>query len=127
MASQGVVAISGSGWMKWIYKEAADLDPMDRKYSEDYEREAADIALSAISRTRYSPQALLGFWNRVAVDESLRKKYKRFSRRLSPQQRVAMLESLMVNQPEEDKKLAQNQYNTSRGQAETYGSGYLDP
>jgi predicted Zn-dependent protease len=106
VASQGVVAISDSGWMKWAYVEIADLDPMDRKYSEDYELEAADIALSVISQTRYSPQALLDFWKRVAVDESLREKYERFSRRMSPQQRVAMIENLMVNQPEEDKKLA---------------------
>lgn len=109
VASQGVVAISASGWMKWIYKEVADLDPMGRKYSEDHEREAADIALSAISRTRYEPQALLGFWNRVASDESLREKYNRLSRRLSPQQRVAMLEGLMVDLPEGDRKLAQMQ------------------
>jgi predicted Zn-dependent protease len=107
MASQGAIAISGIGWMKWAYTEVADLDPMDREYSENYEREAADIALFTISRTRYSPQALLDFWKRVSVDESI-EKYRRFSRSLSPQQRVAILEGLMVNQFEEDNKLAQN-------------------
>jgi len=109
VASQGAIALSGSGWMKWAYVEVADLDPMDRNYSEDYEREAADIALSAISRTRYAPQALLDFWKRVAVDESLQLKYERFSRSLSPQQRVVMLESLMKNQPEKDNRLAKKQ------------------
>jgi len=109
VASQGAVAIGGSGWMKWAYVEVADLDPMDRKYSEDYEREAADIALSTISRTRYSSQALLDFWKRVAADKSLCEKYERISRSLSPQQRVVILERLMVNQSEEGTKLAKKQ------------------
>lgn len=109
VASQGAVAIGGNGWMKWAYVEITDLDPMDRKYNEDYEREAADIALSAISRTRYSSQALLDFWKRVAADKSLCEKYERFSRSLSPQQRVEILESLMVIQPKEDAKLAKKQ------------------
>jgi len=109
VASQGAVAIGGSGWMKWAYVEVADLDPMDRKYSEDFEREAADITLSVISRTRYSPQALLDFWKRVAADKSLCEKYERFSRSLSPQQRLVMLESLMVNQPEENTKMVKKQ------------------
>jgi predicted Zn-dependent protease len=108
VASQGAIAITGNGWMKWAYTEVADLDPLDRKYSEDYEREAADIALFTVSRTRYSPEALLDFWKRVSIDESSSEKYKRFCRSMTPQQRVTILESLMVNEPEGNNQLAQN-------------------
>ena len=41
----GVVAVTGNGWMKWAYVHAADLDPLDREYNEDYEKEAAALAL----------------------------------------------------------------------------------
>ncbi len=84
VASQGAVAISGHGWLKWAYVEVADLDPLDLEYDEEYEREAADIALLIISRSQYSPQALLNFWKRVAADDSLHNQYKRFSRSLHP-------------------------------------------
>lgn len=105
VASQGAVAISGLGWMKWAYTEIADLDSMDRVYSEDFEREAADIALLTICRAGYSPQALLDFWERAVVDETT-KKYDRFSRSLAPEQRAAMLESIIGNLPEEENLLA---------------------
>jgi predicted Zn-dependent protease len=85
--------------MKWAYVEVADLDPLDREYSDEYEYEAAGIALLIMTRTQYSPQALLDFWKRVAEDESLHDKYKRFSRGLSPQERVAMMEKLILKLP----------------------------
>ena len=88
--------------------ELADLDPMDREYNEHDEREAADIALLTVSRTQYSPQALLDFWRRVAEDKSLTKQYKRFSRNMSPQDRLAMLEELMTELPAEGNNLAEN-------------------
>ena len=100
VASQGVVVINGHGWMKFVYSEIADLDPLDRKYSEELERDAADIAFLIISRTQYSPHALLNFWKRVAEDESLHDKYERFSRSLSPRERAAMLENLILQPPE---------------------------
>ena len=106
VASQGMVAIGGSGWMKWAYVEVADLDPLDLEYDEEYEREAADIALLIISRSQYSPQALLNFWERVAADDSLHSKYERLSRGLSPQERVAMLEKLILTLPGEKNQLA---------------------
>jgi predicted Zn-dependent protease len=106
VASHGAVVISGQGWMKWAYVEVADLDPLDREYSEEHEREAAGIALLIISRTQYSPQALLDFWKRVAVDESLHEKYERFSRSLSPQERAAMMEKLILKPPERDNQFA---------------------
>ena len=96
VASQGVVVINGHGWMKFAYSEIADLDPLDRKYSEELERDAADIAFLIISRTQYSPHAILNFWKRVAEDESLHDKYERFSRSLSPRERAAMLENLIL-------------------------------
>jgi predicted Zn-dependent protease len=106
VASQGAIAISGHGWMKWAYVEVADLDPLDREYSEEQEREAADIALLIISRTQYSPQALFDFWKRVPVDVSLHDKYERFSRSLSPQERAAMLEKLILKFPEGNNQFA---------------------
>jgi len=105
LASQGAVVISGQGWMKWAYVEVADLDPLDREYSEEDEREAAGIALLIISRAQYSPQALLDFWKRVAEDESLHDKYERFSRSLSPKERAAMMENLILKLPEESNQL----------------------
>ena len=82
-----------------------DLDPLDREYSEEDEREAAGIALLIISRAQYSPQALLDFWKRVAEDDSLHDKYERFSRSLSPQERAAMMENLILKLPEESNQL----------------------
>jgi predicted Zn-dependent protease len=106
VASHGAVVISGQGWMKWAYVEVADLDSLDREYNEEHEREAAGIALLIISRTQYSPQALLDFWKRVAEDESLHEKYERLSRSLSPQERAAMMEQLILKPPEGDNQLA---------------------
>jgi predicted Zn-dependent protease len=40
VASHGTVAITGSGWMKWLYMTAADLMPLEREYSKEEEREA---------------------------------------------------------------------------------------
>jgi hypothetical protein len=40
------------------------------------------------------------------VDESLGEKYERFSRSLSPQERAAMIEKLILKPPEGDNQLA---------------------
>ena len=106
VASQGAIAISGHGWMKWAYVEVADLDPLDREYSREDEREAAGIAFLIISRTQYSPQALLDFWKRTAEDDSLHAKYERFSRSLSPQERAAMMEKLILRLPAGNNQLS---------------------
>lgn len=106
VASQGVIAINGHGWMKWAYVEVADLDPLDFVYSKELEREAADIALLILSLTQYCPQALLDFWNRVAVDESLQDKMERLNRGLSPQERASMLEKVISGPCEEESRVA---------------------
>ena len=106
VASQGAVVISGHGWMKWAYVEVVDLDPLDREYSGEDEREAAGIAFLIISRTQYSPQALLDFWKRTAEDDSLHAKYERFSRSLSPQERAAMMEKLILRLPAGNNQLS---------------------
>lgn len=93
--SHGIVAIGGSGWMKWAYAEAADLDPLDRVYNQADEREAARIAILIIERSKYSPAAMLAFWKRVEENTDLEKKTKRLQRRLSPQKRVTMLEEML--------------------------------
>jgi predicted Zn-dependent protease len=95
VASQGAVVIAGQGWMKYAYVELSDLDSLDREYDEAYEREAAGIALLIMSRAQYSPQALLDFWKRAAVDDSPENRYQRISRDLSPPERAAMLETLL--------------------------------
>jgi len=91
-ASQGMVAISGNGWMKWGYVHAADLDPLDREYDEAYEKEAAAIALLLVTRSNYSPQAMIGFWKRLQNADAYPEKKIRLNRNFTPQQRVLMLE-----------------------------------
>ncbi|MCP4629947.1 MAG: M48 family metalloprotease [bacterium] len=95
LASQGMVVISGQGWMRWAYVEASDLDPLDREYSEENEREAAGVAFLIVSRAQYSPQALVDFWQRAAEDDSEDDKYDRLSRNLSPPERATMLEEVI--------------------------------
>ena len=99
IASQGAVAISGLGWMKWAYVEISDLDSLDRDYSEKAELEAANIALLILSRSPYSPQALIDFWKRVAADEASIEKFKQLSRDMAPQDRAAKLEQLLYQYP----------------------------
>lgn len=97
IASQGMVVISGQGWMRWAYVEASDLDQLDREYSEENEREAAGVAFLIVSRAQYSPQALVDFWKRAAEDDSEDDKYDRLSRNLSPPERATMLEEVISN------------------------------
>ncbi len=94
-ASQGMVAISGNGWMRWGYVHAADLDPLDREYDEAYEREAAAIALLLVARSQYSPEAMIGFWKRLENADAYPEKEIRLNRNFTPQQRVLMLEELL--------------------------------
>ena len=106
VASQGMVVISGQGWMKWAYVEVSDLDPIDREYSEENEQEAAGIAFLILSRAQYSPQALVDFWKRAAENNSVNDNFDRLSRNLSPQERAAMLEKVLLSLPEGDNKVA---------------------
>ena len=95
MLTQGIVSIGGAGWMQWAYTEAMDLDPLDRVYGEDEEREAAALALLMVEQARYAAAALLSFWQRVQRDPALGEKCKRLARKLSPEKRVALLEQLL--------------------------------
>ena len=99
MASQGTVAIGGSGWMKWIYVEATDLDPLDREYDKALEMEATGIALLILTRTDYDPTALQTFWGRIGENPGLTKKAKGLYRDLKPKERIAMLDELMPKLP----------------------------
>jgi predicted Zn-dependent protease len=94
-ASQGTVAITGSGWMKWLYMKAADLMPLEREYSKEEEREAAEVAYMILVRSKYAPDAMVRFWKRVQENEALQGKVKRLNRDLSLEQRVALLEELL--------------------------------
>jgi Zn-dependent protease with chaperone function len=89
--SQGMVAIGGRGWMKWAYVEVADLDPLDREYSETDEREATMIAMQILDRSKYTPEAMLTFWQRIQQDESLQIKVNRLNRELTPRRRTEII------------------------------------
>ena len=89
--SHGMISIGGRGWMKWAYVEIADLDPLDREYSEADEREATMIAMQILDRSRYSPGAMLTFWQRVEQDESLQIKVNRLNRELTPRRRTEII------------------------------------
>ncbi len=93
--SQGMVSIAGRGWMKWAYVEAADLDPLDREYSEGDEREATMIALQILDHSKYAPEAMLTFWQRVQQDEALQIKVRRLNRELAPQRRTEIITELL--------------------------------
>jgi predicted Zn-dependent protease len=93
--SQGMVAIGGLGWMKHLYVEATDLDPLDREYSEEEEREAMTIAYLLIKRSKYSPQAMLTFWDRVRETAETSTYQIRLSRSLSFEERKTFLEQLL--------------------------------
>jgi predicted Zn-dependent protease len=99
-ASQGAVVIGGQGWMKWSYVELADLDPLDREYSAEEEREAAMIAILIMDRSKYSSRAMLTFWQRVQQDEDLLIKVKPLERDLSPLKRTQIIEELLPKIPQ---------------------------
>ena len=114
--SQGMVSIGGRGWMKWAYVELSDLDPLDREYSEADERDATMIAMEILERSKYDPQAMLKFWQRVEKDETLQVKVKRLNRDLAPQKRIQIVEELLQALPQRAKptppdNLGTGQYN----------------
>jgi predicted Zn-dependent protease len=104
VASQGMMAIGGNGWMRWGYVHAADLDPLDREYDDAYEKEAAAIALLLVTRSKYSPEAMIGFWKRLQHTDAYPDKEIRLNRNFTPRQRVSMLEELLLHVPEWSKQ-----------------------
>lgn len=94
-ATQGAVMISGRGWMKWAYVELADLDALDREYNLKEEQEATEIAMLIMERAKYSPDAMLTFWQRVEEDEALRKKAKPLKRDFSALERTKLIKELL--------------------------------
>ncbi|MGD8962496.1 MAG: M48 family metalloprotease [Desulfobacterales bacterium] len=101
-ATQGIVAISGQGWMKWAYVEMADLDSLDREYNFKEEREATEIAMLIMERASYSPEAMLTFWQRVEKDKDLSKKAERLRRDLTLQERSQIIDELLPQKPTEN-------------------------
>lgn len=92
--TQGMLAITGN-WSKWVYMKAANLNPLDREYSEEEEKEAASTALQILHRSSYAPEALVSFWRRMEKGAP-REMSRSLQRDLSPEQRVALLESLLT-------------------------------
>lgn len=113
-ATQGVVNISGRGWMKWAYVELADLDALDREYSAEEEREAAMIAMLIMERAKYSPEAMLTFWQRVQQDDALHKRAKPLKRDLSPLERTQIIEELLPDAPPQTEPHIPENIQTSR-------------
>ena len=99
LLSQGVVNIGGAGVTRWAYVEAADLDPVDRVYEGEQIEDMAAIALLILEASDYSAEGLLRFWKRAGSDALLQEKVKRLSREIPPQERVAILESVMPEWP----------------------------
>lgn len=95
--SHGMVALSGRGWMKWAYVHVADLDPLDRAYDLDYEKEAMAIGLLLVSRAKYSPEAMIRFWSRLDSSNAYTGQKIRLIRNLSPAERVTIIEELVPN------------------------------
>jgi len=110
--SHGAVSINGRGWMKWAYVEISDLDPLDREYSEVDEREATMIAMQILERSKYDPEAMLTFWQRVQQDETLQIKVKRLNRELAPQRRTEIVEELLRQLPQRAKPHFPDNLNT---------------
>ena len=112
--THGAVSINGRGWMKWAYVEISDLDPLDREYSEVDEREAAMIAMQILERSKYDPEAMLTFWQRVQQDETLQIKVKRLNRELAPQRRTEIVEELLRQLPQRAKPHFPDNLNTGQ-------------
>ena len=93
--SQGTVAVGGQGWMKYVYAEAADLDPLDREYSEEQEREAIDIACLLLGRSKYSPMALMSFWNRVQKVTFEQEREVRLNRSIPLKKRMVLMDAVL--------------------------------
>ncbi|MDX1707632.1 MAG: M48 family metalloprotease [Desulfobacterales bacterium] len=101
-ATQGAVMISGRGWMKWAYVELADLDSLDREYNLKEEMEATEIAMLIMERAKYSPEAMLTFWQRIEQDEALAAKAKPLKRDLTALERTILIQELLpqsISQP----------------------------
>lgn len=96
--TQGMVAVSGPGMTRWLYVEATDLDELDRVYDPQQVEEMADIALLLLANADYTPDGLLGFWQRAATDPEQEQRLQRLHRKLPPAQRMALLESAMSRQ-----------------------------
>ncbi len=95
LLTQGAVNINGTGFSRWAYVEAADLDPVDRVYNDGQVEDMAAIALLILDASDYSPDGLLEFWKRAESNDLLREKAKRLSRDIPPNERVAIFEAVL--------------------------------
>ena len=59
------------------------------------------IAMLIMERARYSPEAMRTFWQRVELDEDLRKNAKRLRRDLTPRERTRIIDALLPQTPTE--------------------------
>jgi hypothetical protein len=96
LLTQGAVAVSGTGITRWLYVEATDLDELDRVYSVQQIEEMAEIALLILADSSYAPDGVLQFWRRAKTNPELGSRLQRLGRKLSPAERVAVLEQALL-------------------------------
>jgi len=95
LLTQGAVNVNGTGFSRWAYVEAADLDPVDRVYNDEQVEDMAAIALLILDASDYSPDGLLEFWKRAESNDLLHEQVKRLSRDIPPKERGAIFEAVM--------------------------------
>ena len=88
--SQGMLAVSMPGMTRYAYIEATDLDPLDRQYTAEQERETAFVALAILDNSAYCADGLRRFWERIDGNPELRAKAQRLLRGMSARERLAI-------------------------------------
>jgi hypothetical protein len=88
--SQGMLAVSMPGMTRHAYIQAADLDPIDRQYTPEQERETAYVALAILDNSAYCADGLRRFWTRIDTNPELRARAKRLLRGMSARERLAI-------------------------------------
>jgi predicted Zn-dependent protease len=90
--SQGMLAVSMPGMTRHAYIEAADLDPLDRRYTLEQESETVFVALAILENSDYCPAALKRLWERVDRQPEVRARSERLLRGIPAAERLAILD-----------------------------------
>ncbi|MCB0344122.1 MAG: M48 family metalloprotease [Bdellovibrionales bacterium] len=98
-ASQGMVVINAPDAAKWAYVQAAGLDPIDRDYPDDMEKEASAISLLLMSQAGYQPEAALDLWSRAAANSDFEDLLDEISRDLSADERADLIKGMLKKLP----------------------------
>lgn len=88
--TQGMLNVSGTGFTRWAYVEATDLDPVDRVYTAEQLEDMATVTFLMLAASRYAPEALIDFWQRAGSSELPLPWVERLTRGVPPARRVAI-------------------------------------